>query len=126
QGFWAEISSVHRQTGQPLDRRCDDLSPQKQPLRVVRAPSVVYLASSRQGVDAMRVAQFSEFGGPQALRLEEAAEPAPGPSDVLIKVTAVGLNFFDTLILRNQYQVTPPLPVSPGGEVAGTVHGISA
>ena len=46
----------------------------------------------------MRVAQFSEFGGPQALRLEEAAEPAPGPSDVLIKVTAVGLNFLDTPI----------------------------
>ena len=72
----------------------------------------------------MRVAQFSEFGGPQSLRLEEAAEPVPGPSDVLIKVTAVGLNFFDTLILRNQYQVTPPLPVSPGAEVAGTVHGL--
>ncbi len=59
----------------------------------------------------MRVAQFSEFGGPQALRLEQVTEPSPGPADVLIKVTAVGLNFFDTLMLRNQYQVTPPLPV---------------
>ena len=63
---------------------------------------------------AMRVAQFSEFGGPQALRLEQVAEPSPGPDDVLIKVTAVGLNFFDTLILRNKYQVSPPLPFSPG------------
>lgn len=43
----------------------------------------------------MRVAQFSEFAGPQALRLEEVAEPVPGPSDVLIKVTAVGLNYCD-------------------------------
>jgi NADPH2:quinone reductase len=72
----------------------------------------------------MRVAQFSEFGGPQALRLEEVLAPSPGPDDVLIKVTAVGLNFFDTLLLRNQYQVSPPLPFSPGAEVAGTIEGL--
>ena len=70
----------------------------------------------------MRAAQFSEFGGLEALRLEDVAEPKPGPGDILIKVTAVGLNFFDTLMLRNQYQVTPPLPFSPGAEVAGTVE----
>jgi NADPH2:quinone reductase len=72
----------------------------------------------------MRVAQFSEFGGPQALRLEEVAAPSPGPDDVLIKVAAVGLNFFDTLLLRNQYQVSPPLPFSPGAEIAGTIEGL--
>jgi NADPH2:quinone reductase len=72
----------------------------------------------------MRVAQFSEFGGPQVLRLEEVAEPSPGAGDVLIKVMAVGLNFFDTLLLRNQYQVSPPLPFSPGAEIAGTVEAL--
>jgi NADPH2:quinone reductase len=70
----------------------------------------------------MRVAQISEFGGLEALRLEEVAEPKPGPGEVLIKVTAVGLNFFDTLLLRNKYQVSPPLPFSPGAEIAGTVE----
>ncbi len=70
----------------------------------------------------MRVAQFSEFGGPQKLHLEEVPEPSPGPGDVLIKVNAVGLNFLDTLILRNEYQVSPPLPFSPGAEIAGTVE----
>jgi len=74
----------------------------------------------------MRVAQFSEFGGPQALRLEETAEPSPGPDDILIRVTAVGLNFFDTLLLRNQYQVSPPLPFSPGAEIAGIIEGVGA
>jgi NADPH:quinone reductase len=74
----------------------------------------------------MRVAQFSEFGGPQALRLEQVAEPKPRPGDVLIKVSAVGLNFFDTLLLRNRYQVSPPLPFSPGAEVAGTVETLGA
>jgi NADPH2:quinone reductase len=70
----------------------------------------------------MRVAQFSEFTGPQALRLDDVAEPVPRSSDLLVKVTAVGLNFFDTLLLRNQYQVTPPLPFSPGAEVAGLIE----
>jgi NADPH2:quinone reductase len=74
----------------------------------------------------MRVAQFSEFGGPQALRLEEVTAPSPGPDDVLIKVSAVGLNFFDTLLLRNKYQVSPPLPFSPGAEIAGTVERLGA
>lgn len=74
----------------------------------------------------MRVAQFSEFGGPQALRLEDVAEPSAGPGDLLIKVTAVGLNFFDTLILRNRYQVSPTLPFSPGAEIAGSIEGLGA
>jgi NADPH2:quinone reductase len=74
----------------------------------------------------MRVAQFSEFGGPQALRLEETAEPSPGLDDILIRVTAVGLNFFDTLLLRNQYQMSPPLPFSPGAEIAGIIESVGA
>lgn len=74
----------------------------------------------------MRVAQISEFGGLEALRLEEAPEPVPGPGEILVKVTAAGLNFSDTLILRNKYQVTPPLPFSPGAEIAGSVAGLGA
>ncbi len=70
----------------------------------------------------MRVAQFAEFGGPQALHIEKVPVPAPGPDEVLVKVTAVGLNFFDTLVLRNKYQITPPLPFSPGAEIAGVVE----
>ena len=74
----------------------------------------------------MRVAQFNEFGGPKALRLEEVAAPSPGPDDLLINVMAVGLNFFDTLLLRNKYQMSPPLPFSPGAEIAGTVEAFGA
>ncbi len=69
----------------------------------------------------MRVVQFSEFGGIDALRLEDVDEPSPGVGEIAIDVTAVGLNFFDTLMLRNKYQFTPELPYSPGGEVAGVV-----
>ena len=70
----------------------------------------------------MRVAQFSEFGGPDKLRIEEVPEPSPGDGEIVIRTEAVGLNFFDTLVLRNRYQFTPELPFSPGAEVAGTVE----
>ena len=72
----------------------------------------------------MRVMQFNEFGGIQALRLEEAAAPQPRSGELLVRVKAVGLNYFDTLVLRDKYQVTPPLPFSPGGEIAGVIEGL--
>jgi len=59
----------------------------------------------------MRVARFSEFGGPEKLRIEEIPDPTPGEGEIVICVAAVGLNFFDTLVLRNRYQVTPKLPI---------------
>ena len=65
----------------------------------------------------MRVVQFHEFGGLQSLRLEDVAEPSPGPGEILVRITAVGLNFFDTLVLRDKYQFSPTLPFSPGGEI---------
>jgi NADPH2:quinone reductase len=46
----------------------------------------------------MRVAQFKEFGGLSALRVEDVPEPNAGPGEAVIRVEAVGLNFFDTLV----------------------------
>jgi len=75
-----------------------------------------------KGRSVMRVAQFSEFGGPDRLCIEQVPEPSPGKAEIVIRTGAVGLNFFDTLVLRNRYQFTPELPFSPGAEVAGTVE----
>jgi NADPH:quinone reductase len=72
----------------------------------------------------MRVALFRQFGGPETMKIETMPDPEPGEGEALIKVAAVGLNFFDTLVLRNQYQVSPPLPFSPGAEVAGTIEAL--
>ncbi len=47
-----------------------------------------------------------------------------GPGEVLIRVRAAALNFFDTLITRGKYQTKPGLPFSPSGEVAGIVEGV--
>jgi NADPH2:quinone reductase len=60
-------------------------------------------------------------GGPATLTLEVVADPAPGPGQVLIAMRACGVNFPDALLIRDQYQLRPPRPFAPGGEVAGIV-----
>jgi NADPH2:quinone reductase len=68
---------------------------------------------------AWRAHQLGEPG--QVLRLEDVEAPTPGPGEVVVEVEAVGLNFPDVLLLRGQYQEHPPLPFTPGLEVAGVV-----
>ena len=69
----------------------------------------------------MKAVLCKSLDGPDGLKLEDIAEPVPGPGQVRVKVTAVGLNFADTLITRGKYQIKPELPFSPGVEVAGVV-----
>ncbi|MDI4655764.1 NADPH:quinone oxidoreductase family protein [Xanthobacter autotrophicus] len=60
-------------------------------------------------------------GPPDALEIQDLPDPVPGPGEVVVEVSAIGLNFFDTLIIRDLYQVKPALPFSPGAEFAGHV-----
>lgn len=53
--------------------------------------------------------------------LRDLAMPEPGPGEVLVRVAAAALNFFDTLIIEGRYQFRPELPFSPGAEFAGRV-----
>lgn len=63
-------------------------------------------------------------GGPETLQLTETDAPEPGKGQVRIRVRAAGVNFPDTLIIRDMYQVKPPRPFAPGGEIAGDVDAI--
>ena len=69
----------------------------------------------------MKAVLCKSLDGPEALELAEMPEAVPGAGEVAIAVSAVSLNFFDTLMVRGKYQNQPELPFSPGGEVAGTV-----
>lgn len=60
-------------------------------------------------------------GGPETLELTTLPDPEPKKGQVLIGVRAAGVNFPDTLIIRDLYQMKPPRPFAPGGEVAGDV-----
>jgi NADPH:quinone reductase len=63
-----------------------------------------------------------EIGPVEKLAVEEVDPPRPGPGEVLVDVKASSLNFPDALMVQGLYQVKPPLPFSPGSEVAGVVH----
>jgi len=72
----------------------------------------------------MRAVLCRHHGPPSSLRVEEVTDPVPGPGEALVRVEACGVNFPDTLIIENKYQQKPPLPFSPGGEVAGVVEAL--
>jgi NADPH2:quinone reductase len=69
----------------------------------------------------MKAVLCKALGSPESLVVEEVESPAPGPGQVVISVKACGVNFPDTLIIQGKYQFQPPLPFSPGSEVAGIV-----
>jgi NADPH2:quinone reductase len=60
------------------------------------------------------------------LRLQDLPEPQAGAGEVVVKVAAAALNFFDTLIIAGKYQIKPDFPFSPAAEFAGIVHEIGA
>jgi NADPH2:quinone reductase len=66
----------------------------------------------------------TRFGTPTDLVFADLDEPAAGPGEVVAAVKAVGLNFYDTLIVAGRYQKQPPLPFSPGGEFAGVIESV--
>lgn len=69
----------------------------------------------------MKAVLCKSYGPPEALVLEDVPSPKPSKGQVVISVKAAGVNFPDTLMIQNKYQFRPPLPFSPGGEVAGIV-----
>src|SRR3989440_42020 len=67
-----------------------------------------------------------QYGPPESLVVEDVAAPHPGPGEVVVAVKAASVNFPDVLIIQNKYQFKPPLPFSPGSELAGVVKEIGA
>ncbi len=70
----------------------------------------------------MRAIQIEEFGGPEKLRLVDLPAPEVGDGQVLVGVSASGVNFADTHQTRNDYLTPTELPLVPGAEVAGVVE----
>lgn len=70
----------------------------------------------------MKVWVSREPGGPESLLLEDWPIPTPAEGELLIRVRAVGVNFPDSLLIRDLYQVKPPRPLVPGSELCGIVE----
>ncbi|MBS0578088.1 MAG: NADPH:quinone oxidoreductase family protein [Proteobacteria bacterium] len=72
----------------------------------------------------MKAVLVREFAPLDQLSLAEVPAPAPAAGQVLIEVRAAGVNFMDGLIAQGKYQTKPPLPFSPGAEVAGIIRSV--
>jgi NADPH2:quinone reductase len=66
------------------------------------------------------------WGLPSELRVEDLPDPQPGDDEVIIDVEAASVNFPDVLIIQGKYQLRPPLPFTPGAEVAGVVRSVGS
>jgi NADPH2:quinone reductase len=74
----------------------------------------------------MKAVVCKQFGPPESLVLEDLPSPRAGPGEAVISVKAASVNFPDVLIIQNKYQFKPPLPFSPGSELAGVVKEVGA
>jgi NADPH:quinone reductase-like Zn-dependent oxidoreductase len=70
----------------------------------------------------MRAVVIRRHGGLEALNLEEAPDPRPGPTEALVEVRACGVNHLDLWVRRGVPGHTFPLPIIPGCDVAGVVR----
>jgi NADPH2:quinone reductase len=71
----------------------------------------------------MRAIEITQYGAPEVLRAGERPDPVPGAGEVLIRVTASGVNRPDVLQRTGNYPVPPGASDIPGLEVAGTIVG---
>jgi synaptic vesicle membrane protein VAT-1 len=100
--------------GKPLTSQATDLLTVAAPAPITHDP-------------CMRRILIHEPGGYDALQLDSAPDPVPGPGAVLIDVAACGVNFADGIIRMGLYASAKALhgyPITPGFEVAGRVSAV--
>lgn len=69
----------------------------------------------------MKAVHITTLDGPSAVEVVDLPEPVADNGQVLIRVRAAGVSFPEVLQTRGQYQMKPPLPFTPGSEVAGEI-----
>ena len=74
----------------------------------------------------MKALLCTHYGTPDDLVLSDVPNPVAGSGEVVVRIHAAALNFFDTLIIAGKYQVKPPFPFSPAAECAGVVESLGA
>ncbi|MBA3440191.1 MAG: quinone oxidoreductase [Pyrinomonadaceae bacterium] len=72
----------------------------------------------------MKAIRMHEFGSADSLRMDEVEKPRAVAGEVLIKTAVAGINYADIMLRTGNYLFTPPLPFTPGFEVAGTIEEI--
>src|SRR6202521_199421 len=72
----------------------------------------------------MKAIRVHAPGGPESMKLEEMAAPAPAAGQAQVKLEACGVNYIDVYFRTGAYKA--PLPLTPGMEGAGTVTAVGS
>ena len=72
----------------------------------------------------MKVIQMQHGGGPEVLEVVEKPLPEPSAGEVRVRAQAIGISSADILVRKGTYNWMPPLPATPGNEMAGTVDAL--
>jgi NADPH2:quinone reductase len=72
----------------------------------------------------MRALRCHTYGPPESLTIDEGPDLVAGPGEVVVAVEAAAVNYPDVLIAANRYQISIPVPFTPGSEFAGRVDSV--
>jgi NADPH:quinone reductase-like Zn-dependent oxidoreductase len=72
----------------------------------------------------MKAVVIREHGGPEVLRIEDVADPVPGPGEVVVRVRAVALNHLDLWVRKGVPGAPFRLPATTGADAAGEVAAV--
>src|SRR5262245_12904638 len=74
----------------------------------------------------MQAATINAFGEVDVLSFGEVPTPSPKPGHVLVKVEAVGANYYDTLVRSGAVSRSIPLPHVVGSDIVGRIERLGA
>lgn len=74
----------------------------------------------------MKAIRIHKTGGPEVLELVDLPTPTPASGQVLVRAHAIGAGKPDVLMRTGVYRWMPPLPVTPGAEMGGTIEAVGA
>jgi len=75
------------------------------------------------GETPMKAARIHGFGPPSVIVIEDIPRPAPGPGELLVRVSAAGVGPWDALIREHKSMVKTPLPLTLGSDLSGVIEG---
>src|SRR5262245_38354418 len=84
-----------------------------------------FLTASLQ-LNGMKIIQMGQPGGPEVLEVADKPLPEPAAGEVRVRAQAIGISSADMLVRKGTYNWMPPLPATPGNEMAGVVDALGS
>src|SRR6266545_3709989 len=104
-----------------MPSRAKAASTTTRPAPILRTRAPIHSSANISG-RAVKAIRIHQTGGPEVLQYEDVELPPPGPDQVQVRHTAIGVNFIDTYHRSGLYAL--PLPAGLGSEAAGVIAAV--